>query len=353
MPFCSALHNHIAVGLPGATWKPCCRFRDTEIFNVNEYSIDQYRNTDYFKQIVSQMEDGWHDGCIKCKQEEHYGKTSYRQRLNNLSTQTSHIEYIEISVSNECNLACRMCGPVYSTRWQRLLDKHDYLYNTKDTLSVQPIDFKIVFDQLDLKYINRIKYLGGEPFVTEGIKDLFDFLDYKGIINNITFIVNTNCTLFPEKLVTKLSKFKKIWLTISIDGYGSLNDYIRDGKSWSVVENNLLRWKQYQQQYNNIDIDILTTVQAYNIHDLGNIKQFADQHSIDHNTHMLLNPKMLSINVLPNNYIESIKNEHNIMFINTIKNNQLFNQFKNYTLAMDKATGKLLEQYIPSLYKYF
>ena len=55
-----------------------------------------------------------------------------------------------------------------------------------------------------------------------------------------------------------------------------VNDYIRHGKKWDVLYNNLLKWVEYRDQSSNIDVNIFSTIQAYNLHDIKNLKKLAD-----------------------------------------------------------------------------
>ena len=63
------------------------------------------------------METGWDDGCLECKQEETIlNRSSMRQNMNRSFT-SDKIEFVELSVSNQCNITCRMCNSTYSSKW--------------------------------------------------------------------------------------------------------------------------------------------------------------------------------------------------------------------------------------------
>ena len=69
------------------------------------------------------MTDGWAEGCKKCMKEEQRGHNSLREQMNKNFSGTTDLEYIEISLSNKCNLACKMCAPTYSTLWNKLVEQ--------------------------------------------------------------------------------------------------------------------------------------------------------------------------------------------------------------------------------------
>ena len=63
----------------------------------------------------------------------------------------------------------------------RTVRKHE----SKDKAII--FDIEQIFANVDLRYLKKIKYLGGEPFITPQIKDLFEYLDRMGIIQNLRF----------------------------------------------------------------------------------------------------------------------------------------------------------------------
>ena len=297
------------------------------------------------------MQTGWADGCKKCKNEEDRGHTSLRQVLNNELSGTTDIEYVEISLSNKCNLACKMCSPTYSTLWNKLVDQNTELTTYHHTVVQPSISVEKIFSSIDIRKLKKIKYLGGEPFITPEIKDLFEYLDSSGIIQNIEFECNTNCTLFPEKWLKYLSKFKKTVIELSIDGIGTVNDYIRYGKSWNTIEPNIIKWNEYSKE-THTNLSMFSTVQAYNLHDMKNVKSYAEMLGIKHYSSLLVVPEFLSVHSLPNEYLDIIKDEYNQKYFKSIVGNNKFNELIKFTNTMDRVTGLYIKDAIPQLYKY-
>ena len=346
MPFCSALTNHMCVTVT-ASWRPCCRFNKFPFVNIDQVDFKSYKEGEFYKSIKSDMSTGWADGCKKCKEEEERGQTSLREVLNESLSGGSDVEYIEISLSNNCNLACKMCSPAYSTLWNKLVNDNHVLKNYHVTSTQPEINIEKIFSSIDLSKLKKIKYLGGEPFITPEIKDLFEFLETNGIIQNIEFECNTNCTLFPEKWLHYLDKFKKVLIELSIDGIGTVNDYIRYGKSWDAIEKNIIKWAK--TDYN---ISIYSTVQAYNLHDMKNVKEFANSLSLSHYGCLLVVPEFLSVHALPSAYLETIKDDYNQKYFKSIKNNDKFTELIDFTNTMDNTTGLYIKDVIPKLYSY-
>ena len=351
MPVCNALKNHMCVTVD-ASWRPCCRFNKFPRVNINDVNFESYKSSEFYQKIISDMESGWAEGCNKCQQEEARGQTSLREVLNRDLSGSDDVEYIELSLSNKCNLACKMCSPTYSTLWNDIVTKNEDLSNYHHTV-VQPlINVDEVFSNVNLEKLKKIKYLGGEPFITPEIKKLFEYLEHKNIIQNIEFECNTNCTLFPDKWLKYLDKFRKVTIELSLDGIGSINDYVRFGKKWSDIEPNIFKWSKHSKQ-SNVSLNIFSTVQAYNLHDMKNVKLLADSLKIKHYSSLLVVPNFLSVHVLPKKYLDEIKDDYNQKYYSSIHtNDSLFEEFKNYTSKMDNATRLFLKDVNLALYTY-
>jgi len=351
VPNCNAFKNHMCI--KAGHWFPCCRFNGTNTYNIKDYTFEQYKATEFYQDLAEEMQNEWALGCLRCKLQEERTGSSYRHFFNREMSGKDQVEFIEITLSNECNLACRMCDPTYSTLWSKILELNPDLESFVSKSPATVFNIEDLFANVDLRYLKKIKYLGGEPFITPQIKDLFEYLDSMGIIQNLRFECNTNCTLFPTKWIDYLEKFNSLEISLSVDGVGQLNDYIRHGKSWSNIVKNILMWKEFSNNTPNVSLDIFSTVQAYNLHDIKNLKEFANQVGIKFTSSVLMSPEHLSIGVLPNAYLNEIKDEHNAEYYKSIlEYNNLFEEFKKFTLELDKIHNVNYEKVIPQLKKY-
>lgn len=350
MPTCNALTTHMCITV-SASWRPCCRFSKFPHVDINSVNFEDYKNSNFYQEIINDMNNGWSEGCKKCMKEEERGQTSLRQVLNKELSGTTDLEYIELSLSNNCNLACKMCSPTYSTLWNDIVSKNEDLLKYHHTTTQPLIKVEDIFANVNLEKLKTIKYLGGEPFVTPEIKTLFEYLENKNIIQNIELQINTNCTFFPKKWLPYLDKFRKVVIELSIDGIGTVNDYIRYGKTWSTIESVIHKWVSYSKT-SNVDLNIFSTVQAYNLHDMKNVKLLANSLSLNHYSSLLVVPEFLSVHVLPKEYLELIKDDYNQKYYKTIEDNQKFDEFIKYTKRMDKVTNIHIKDVIPRLYTY-
>lgn len=359
MPECALLHNHLCMGTDNK-WRICAKFRGEPRPYIQNTSFENFRLSRGFRDVVETMKTGWHPGCRLCKEDEEHGlQESLRQVSNRTYSQTEGIESIELAMTIDCNLRCRMCGPKYSSKWVDLIDKNPPLIQTQKFAGYNPnevirsFSIKEILGDKDLSNLKMVKYLGGEPFISNQIYDLFDVLDERNIIHKIEFQTNTNCTLFPSKYTKHLSKFKNIVITLSIDGYEDLNEYIRDGKSWDVVLNVLNEWKRYRNEHHKCLLLLVPSVQAYNIHDISNLKRFAEINNIKFKFQHVRDPKHFYLNAVPTEYLNSVVDETTRPFIQRAKFDiNLYADFVKFTKMLDLANHKDLRDYVPQLAKY-
>ena len=343
MPQCKALTNHMCSTATGS-WRPCCRFENFEYSDASLISFGDYKKSKFYQNIITEMKTDWHPGCIKCKQEEEIEHGSLREEMNrNLSGIPNIIESLELSPSSKCNLVCKMCSPSYSTAWEHMIKKNklDIKIINNKTLSIDQ-----VFANVDISNLKLIKYLGGEPFIMPETEELFKFLDKQNIIQNINFETATNATVFPKKLFKYLKRFNKVFIEFSIEGIGEVGEYIRYGTPWKIIDKNIKKWIEHK--INNMELSTFTTVQAYNIHHIHDIKKYAKENNLKFYSSVLRVPEYLSINVLSKNYINKIKNIDNEKYLTHYKEEPKYkDNFISFTKKMDSITNLSIKNIMP------
>lgn len=376
MPYCKVLDHHMCATVAGR-WRPCCAFQEEwdspeKIHWVESTTFEEYRNSEYYTGIKKEMETGWHRGCHKCQDEESRSQASMRERYSRLmpKAEARKVEFIEISLSAECNIACRMCYPGASTTWQKLVSNNPQLTSFRDNTDRKySANIHNMFDSVDLSNLVNIKLLGGEPFITPQTTELFEYFDSRSDLNlqNVTLQFNTNATFFPEKLAHLLSKFGRFSVSISIDGYEDNNDYVRSGSKWTEVMEVTRRWIDLRNKPDvRAAIRFTTCISAYNVHEIHKIGYLAEELGIKFGQAFITGPRELRIEALPNEYIEylidiyencepfQVADSDNTDFIVKYLKNLEFNPDLNrklieFTVAMDKATGLQLRDYNPRL----
>jgi sulfatase maturation enzyme AslB (radical SAM superfamily) len=152
------------------------------------------------------------------------------------------------------------------------------------------------------KDLKRLEVVGGEPFYVKQwhtmINELID-LEYS---KNIDITMTTNCTLFYPELIEKMSKnFKSVSIGLSIDGIGSVYEYIRHPGKWSTTYANMKQYYNYTDKINiqiNITISWLNALEIPRLHKLiyDEFPKFKIWNNIVHS------PIHLSIRAIPKNF---------------------------------------------------
>lgn len=359
MPFCSALYNSATVYF-NQTIRPCCRFQPGIIDASRSYS--DYQKSKLLVEVKNHMENGWHAGCIFCKNQEDLGIKSLRQDLNlKLSGVPNKLEYLDFNVSNQCNLSCRMCNNVKSSKWDSIVKKNKNLlkydfFALKDLNKKNSI--KKFFENVDISDLHTIKYLGGEPFIDKSdMEELVAFLEEKSVIQNIDLECFTNATFYPEKIIPSLLKFKSVKINFSIDGIDGLTEYIRSGADWKKVMSVIDTWLKLKNQ--KILFSIHHTLYSLNVHQFETVKNFSIEKNLPFTSINLFTPEYLKIDVLPTKYRsylienELIKDQRVLKILNSAPFDEFnYKKFIEYIKLTDKILGTDINETLPELGSY-
>ena len=342
MPQCKALTNHVCVSVEG-NYKPCCTYPNDFKPTVKDMTPQEWLDDDYMRNIRNNMQGtNWDQGCAVCKSNEESGTMSQRQIYNLLMREPEGtLEFLDYTTSNQCNLACRMCTPEVSSKWAKLLN----------VPSPNKNNFKEVINSMDTTNLNRISYVGGEPFITGEANEIMDY----AAENNLRFHFFTNLTFWPEKFLPKLKQCEKVFASFSIDAIGDLNDYIRHGSDWNTVETIFHKWLDFfDKEIEHSTLTISITVQAYNFHNIPKMKEYFAQYNVIPSFIKIERPACLKINALPPSYIDAIRTPELEPYLKDYKFNfPQYLELKKYTERMDKLLGKNIKDYIPLLSETF
>ena len=245
---------------PYGTCRSCCIAQghvlkdDGKIFSLAEHTVSEVINSNYMKSLRQQMRDGLKPKqCGTCWKDEANGKESKRLIYNKMAEHTNMvIDYdsdkcvpkdLQINIGNVCNLKCRTCSPVCSSKWAvEYRDRGKGIWKPEYEIEFNDFEKSVFWHDIDnwSKTVERLEIMGGEPFYSKSFKKLVDALIDNGSSKNISMNLSTNGTIFNASLMDKmLTNFKKVGINISIDGIGKHFDYIRHGVPWVTVKDNL------------------------------------------------------------------------------------------------------------------
>lgn len=323
--YCHFAFKNIHIDVDG-TSRPCCEYPKTD----NKYNLKNHSLTEIFHQpalnaVRNDLRNGIeHKNCDICFRREKMGKKSPRQLANLIHRDEGgmddpKISSMTFSLGNLCNLACRTCGPKYSSKW---FNEYYDLYWSKDNHSRQEklvenknnrsINDTLVlskFDKSILKNLNELKFYGGEPLLDNSMWEICETLVNLGLSKNIILHYNTNCTIIPSKAQQETwRQFKKIFLNLSIDGVEKQFEYLRHGASWAQVEANVKEFITIKNDLKNMQLNQILTVSSINIFDIDQtidfyIKNFSNDMKLY--TNNVTSPSYFSFRSVP----DQVKNE--------------------------------------------
>ena len=372
--WCSMPWTHQFIDSQGQI-KPCCRFSMSDIkekdsFNLNKSNLKDIFFNEFMNNMRSRMlENKKIEGCLRCYQEEASGKKSLRERYNNSDLNPSNlipdlknpkIRWIELAISNDCNLACRMCDSRYSTKW--FDDEKEFYGKTYSITKKAKWDIHKITPFL--KDLVHIKFTGGEPLmIREHITVLDKLLELKNT-DNIFLNYSTNLTIKPTvNLIKKWKQFKYIELACSFDGIKNTWELIRYPSKWKKAEEVIRYFFQLTQELN-CRIILRSTISVNNI--LGMSESFkwwienwnqyaeasADEIKYVNPTHLSF-PRFLSTTVLPEKYKTIVANkltkqsqefsgkmkssiESQVNYMMSFDHSAHLKELKDYTLHFDQ-----------------
>lgn len=304
--------------------RPCCKFAEKRSqFNYPTGSLkdDTYEgiwNGNDFKKIRQAFLDNKKIAeCSSCWEEEKAGLRSLRQIYNDVYLEEKEYtleadtpKFFDLKLSNVCNFKCRMCDYSYSSLILKedkvfrgfVREDEDYYLSNK-ILGTE--NEKYFFDKV-LPHLEQIEFTGGEPFVSPESKRMIEIISQSEYAKNITVLITTNGSILNQSMINGLLKFKEVKVLVSIDDIGERLEYQRHGANWKTIEKNILKLRSYDE----IDLKLHPTINNYNIWDLHELFNWADDNDILTVNNILHGPGWLCIKNLHSKIKIEILNKH-------------------------------------------
>lgn len=248
--FCALPHMHQMIRQDG-TVSLCCSAID---LGLQKDDPIKAWNSDYMRDVRTSLSKGTKiKQCQLCWDREDKGFKSMRQESNELYpdiTKTSATpKYLDLRLSNLCNLKCRMCNPVYSSQIAKEYVDIDNKWYDEFVVGAER-EFKQVplqevkpdmWRQLKsyIPGLEKIYFTGGEPTLVPQVKEYLQECIDTGHADHIELVFTTNLTNINQSLLELCDKFSQVHWAMSIDGYGQLNNYIRSNSNWKTIDKNL------------------------------------------------------------------------------------------------------------------
>lgn len=317
--FCMLPWTHLHAWPDGRAY-PCCLGKASyPVGNFKENSMREIWNDEPMRAMRRNMlEDKPCKECSDCYEQEGAGFTSMR---NNSNKELGHhigeigatlpdgslpdmkLHYWDVRFSNICNLKCRSCGSIFSSRW----------YDDDVKIWGKPLRPRVqfagkheedVWEQMQehIPHLDQIYFAGGEPLIMEEHTRILKLLIEKGN-TKVRLIYNTNLNelCYKKENVLELWKhFPTVCVAASLDDMGDRAEMIRSGTNWLQVEQNIRDLKRECPQ---IDFMISSTLSMMNIWNFTKFHRYMVEQGFiaakDFNLNILQGPKEYRIDLLP------------------------------------------------------
>jgi pyruvate-formate lyase-activating enzyme len=303
-PLCMAPFYGISIKADentGLRLKQCCEsslvYPDPS-FGGSNTDPKSFFESDLMNEIRESLANNkFHKSCVNCKYmdklginttQEKYERT-YDQILKLGDNKATHdLNFLDIRLSNKCNLKCRMCSPSNSSAISK------ELYPDKNSL-VKIENHQEVLSTIDFSKVLFLKISGGEPFIMDETVDVLE----NNLNPHLTLIILTNAYYLKESVLDKISKLKikRIHFQVSIDGTQKFFEYIRVGTNWKSVTENLKRLKNINS-LTEVTIGVTHVPQLWNAFDIPDFIKWVIQNDEIMSNENTYYPKMFFSNVV-------------------------------------------------------
>lgn len=294
---------------PIGTVRPCCLADDELVdnqgvkFNLNTADFSDIQACGQMVTMRQQFLDGERPAtCRKCWNEEDAGRTSKRMHtLNRLkhmlsdnvnwTTDAKPLMFLDLKLGNICNLKCRICGSWSSSQFaveelahsDKTIPKDQNYHYIMLQQGRWPRENQKFWDQIDscLTDIRYIEFTGGEPFMIQEHFAMLQGIVDRGIAGQVEIHYNTNGTQYPEHAIDIWQHFRTVEIAFSIDDVGQRFEYQRSNAVWTEVLNNISRFKLLQSRHKNIQLQVCSTINIFNVYYLKEVASWINEQNFD------------------------------------------------------------------------
>jgi hypothetical protein len=198
--------------------------------------------------------------------------------------------------SNLCNFKCRTCGDMLSSAWETEQRQHDMIdwINPKNNWMVPEIKQQITQfqdTQIEAEFaqavaehrVEEVYWVGGEPLMYEQhwryMKQIVDQGDgglvYARYNTNLSRVQYRGTNLYSDIL----DRIRDWQICASIDGTGTIGEYIRTGLSWPTFLENFKKGLAHARHPRQMRLDFTLTLPG--MFEVENIARVAQELGVD------------------------------------------------------------------------
>jgi radical SAM protein with 4Fe4S-binding SPASM domain len=314
--FCMIPWTHIH-GFPTGEAYPCCLGEmEYPIGNMRENSLEEIWHGDKYTGMRQQMLDD--KPCVECTRCYEQEKNGFFSMRNSHNKHFGHhigkvdqgirpefnIVYWDIRFSNQCNLKCRSCGPMFSSLWY---DDHVAMYGRDpghkriERAGRTKTD---IWEQMEpqIDNIEQIYFAGGEPLIMQEHYNILKELVRRERFD-VRLIYNSNFQKLVYKDLDVLEYwklFENVSIGASLDAMGDRAELIRKGTDWNEVLRNRERMLKVCPEVDFYISPTMSIMNVFHVHDFHRdwVNRGFLKHS-DLNVNILQSPEWYRADCLP------------------------------------------------------
>jgi organic radical activating enzyme len=317
--FCMLPWIHLHAWPDGRAYPCCLANAKHPVGDLKTQTMREVWNGESMREMrINMLEDKYCRQCTDCYEQEVNGFSSMRnnanknfgqhigivdQTLPDGSLPDMKLHYWDVRFSNICNLKCRSCGSIFSSRWY---DDDVKLWGKELRPRVQFAGRheNDIWEQMQehIPHLDQIYFAGGEPLIMEEHNKILKLLIEKGN-TKVRLIYNTNLTelKFKKENVLSLWKhFPTVCVAASLDDMGQRAGIIRSGTDWNQVEQNI---RDLKRECPHIDFMISPTLSVMNVWNFTKFHRYMVEQGFieakDMNVNILQGPEEYRIDILP------------------------------------------------------
>jgi len=239
--YCPIIHGGLTINLKSngsVQYRHCCLRNDG--FNTSDFNFDFFNSKKLNLLRKTNLKNIWDKKCATCRLNESSGHESFRTGMIKglgINRKPNGPTRLDLQFDVGCNLACRICGPVNSSFWQKHLKDNNI--PTQEMYKSRADEMIQILSNMDLSDLKMVVFCGGETLLGKSYWRVAEYL--AKVSPNITLCFQTNGTqTIPERYYELVNKFDLVKLHISLDGVGEKFEYQRWPADWNQVVDNIL-----------------------------------------------------------------------------------------------------------------
>lgn len=288
------------------------------------------------------------DRQIKNETVDFYLQKDLQQLFNESQQGQNSLIHYKVDSTNICNATCATCDSQFSTAWAQLERKNGKTPHPSWQISSEQLN-----ESIHYATARSMGFRGGEPLLSSGTWHVLEkLLEHDNRHCFVNFTTNGSVKLNAEQKKI-ISQFTNVNFNFSIDGVGSVFEYLRYPLQWSDLEANI----QYCRN-NNIMIGATFTVSNLNILYFTKIRDWFNQNHVMYHANPVTNPVHFRPSALSQDIKLLILNQQNqdrdvqsFLSLNNVDDEKWYNKFRQKIAEQDSWKGIHMQNYLPELYQ--